>query len=195
MVNSKYYVGMHSTNNLNDGYIGSGRRLWYSMKKYGKNSFVVEILEFLHDRRSLREREKMLINDDLLKDPMCMNIGRGGEGGIMNDEHERLLHIGSSIYLKKMWEDGEYRTKTTELLRQNVIRNHKLGKMRYDTFTNKKHTTETKELMSLAHKGRGLGRDNSQYGTCWITNGVVNKKIKRNDADNFIKNGWRFGRV
>ena len=26
-VTGKYYIGMHSTSNLNDGYIGSGRRL------------------------------------------------------------------------------------------------------------------------------------------------------------------------
>ena len=36
MLNGKYYVGKHSTNNLNDGYIGSCDRLRKSVKKYGK---------------------------------------------------------------------------------------------------------------------------------------------------------------
>lgn len=55
-LDGKYYVGMHSTNNLNDGYIGSGKKLWYYVKRYGKESFKFEILEFLPDRKSLRIR-------------------------------------------------------------------------------------------------------------------------------------------
>ena len=75
---------MHSTNNLNDEYIGSGKRLWYSINKYGKENFKCEILEMLPDRSSLKEREKQLVNEDLLKDKMCLNLAVGGEGGFGN---------------------------------------------------------------------------------------------------------------
>jgi hypothetical protein len=34
--------------------------------------------------------------------------------------------------------------------------------------------------------------NNSQFGTCWITNGKENKKIFKGDN---IPNGWRLGRV
>lgn len=30
---------MHSTDNLDDGYVGSGKRLWNSIKKHGKENF------------------------------------------------------------------------------------------------------------------------------------------------------------
>lgn len=36
------------------------------------------------------------------------------------------------------------------------------------------------------------GNKNSQYGTCWITNGVINKKHKVIDN---IPEGWYKGRV
>ena len=58
--NGKFYVGMHSTDNLNDGYLGSGDRLRRSIRRNGKNNFKLEILEFLSDRASLSLREKEL---------------------------------------------------------------------------------------------------------------------------------------
>jgi len=50
--NGNFYVGMHSTNDLNDGYVGSGDRLKKLIYKYGKDIFNIEILEFLPDRKS-----------------------------------------------------------------------------------------------------------------------------------------------
>ncbi len=34
-INKKYYKGIHSTQNLNDNYMGSGRALEKAKKKYG----------------------------------------------------------------------------------------------------------------------------------------------------------------
>ena len=36
-----------------------------------------------------------------------------------------------------------------------------------------------------------MGIDNSQYGTCWITNEIINKKIYKGDV---IPNEFRLGR-
>jgi hypothetical protein len=71
---------MHSTDNLEDGYIGSGTILCYAVRKYGKEKFTCEILEYFSDRESLREREKQIVNAELLKDELCMNICKGGWG-------------------------------------------------------------------------------------------------------------------
>lgn len=35
-ITKRYYYGMHSTHDLEDGYLGSGKRLRYSINKYWK---------------------------------------------------------------------------------------------------------------------------------------------------------------
>ena len=62
VVTGKYYYGMHSTNNLEDGYLGSGRKLRYSINKYGKENHHREILEFLNSRKELSDREEEIVN-------------------------------------------------------------------------------------------------------------------------------------
>ena len=78
---NKYYIGMHSTNNLEDGYMGSGKRISYLLKRYGKESFKFEILEYVPNRILLAEREKQIVNKGLLNDSLCLNLKAGGEGG------------------------------------------------------------------------------------------------------------------
>lgn len=89
LVNQKYYIGMHSTDNLEDGYIGSGKRLWNSIKIFGKDNFKCEILEMLPDRSSLKERERELVNENVLKDKMCLNLQPGGGGGFVDEDHKK----------------------------------------------------------------------------------------------------------
>ena len=79
LINNKYYYGIHSTNNLNDGYLGSGKKLRYSIRKYGKENFKREILYYFDNREELGKAEKNLITEEMLRDKMCMNIQPGGE--------------------------------------------------------------------------------------------------------------------
>ena len=80
LITGKWYIGMHSTNDLNDGYLGSGQRLWKSINKYGKQNHKCEILEFLPSRKDLILRESQIVTPELKKDPLCMNIANGGVG-------------------------------------------------------------------------------------------------------------------
>lgn len=75
----KWYIGMHSTDDLDDGYLGSGMLLWKSIKKYGKEFHTKEIVHFCETRSDLAALEEILVAE-AKKDPMCMNLANGGIG-------------------------------------------------------------------------------------------------------------------
>lgn len=77
-INDNYYYGVHTCDDLNDGYCGSGSKLKIALQKYGKESFTKYILEFYKDYKSLLLREKEIVNENLLQDPKCYNLIEGG---------------------------------------------------------------------------------------------------------------------
>ena len=200
-VTGRFYVGMHSTSNLEDGYLGSGKRLRSSIRKYGIENHSKEILEFLPDRSSLKEREKNLVNEDLLHDPLCMNLQPGGGGGFSSEEHKKkcssaggnktafnrkhdadldnLFKLKASESAKNAWKNEEYR---------NTISKANIGEK--NPFYGKEHSEEFKNRMK-GHK-RQSGEANSQFGTCWIYNNHLKKctKIKRCELNDYINEGW-----
>lgn len=79
--NGKYYLGKHQTNNINDDYLGSGVSLVLAIKKYGKESFIKEILFIFNTEEEMNRKEKELITEDLVRSKNTYNRGVGGEGG------------------------------------------------------------------------------------------------------------------
>lgn len=67
--NGKYYIGRHSTKNINDGYIGSG--LWPSSIK-DKSTLTREILEYAESAEQVKELEGQYLAEHYGK-PDCMN--------------------------------------------------------------------------------------------------------------------------
>ena len=180
---------MHSTDNLEDSYVGSGKRLWFSLNYHGKENHVNEVLEFLPDRKSLSKREEEIVNSDLIKEDLCMNLIPGGECGISTEYRKKAAKITNTKYKDKKVEWGAMGGKTTikkygyQVLLDNIC-----------DWTGKKHLSESKKKMSESSKGCGVGKTNSQYGTCWITKGGLNKKIKKEELPTWLTEGWLMGR-
>lgn len=190
--NNKYYIGMHSTDNLDDGYLGGGVKIKNSIKKHGKDKHKKIILEFYENRDLLKEREKELVNEELLNDPMCMNLVIGGEGGIFNNEHHLKMREGASKWAKEKWKDPDFFINNRNISSERFKNLHKEGKMIYDTFSNKSHSEESILKMKESHKEKHKGEKNSQFGTIWITNWIENKKIRKEDI---IPENWKKGRI
>lgn len=191
---------MHSTNNLEDGYLGSGKRLWYSINYHGKESHTKEILEFCDNREQLKKREEEIVNEQLLTEDLCMNLKTGGEGGFTSEEHrEKFFNSYNPESYQKGLEKQQWLTENDEEWVSNKRRKQANSLKRYikengNSFEGRQHSEETKRKMSESKKGQGVGKSNSQYGTCWITKGGVNKKIKKELLTVYQVKGWTRGR-
>ena len=196
--NERYYIGMHSTDNLEDGYMGGGKRIKNSVKKHGKDAHRKEILEFFESREDLRNREIQLVNEELINDPMCMNLNLGGDGGWLkewsttgaiasnkvnwkNPEFVERIRKNTRETSKRLWEDPKYRERMLEGAR--------------NSFKGKSHTDEARNKIGEANSIHQKGSSNSQYGKMWVYNDdlKVNKKIDNKELENMINLGYKKG--
>lgn len=78
-INGHYYYGVHSTDNLEDGYMGSGTRLKKAIEKYGIENFEKEIIKYCDNREEAYKLESDYVTESLIRDDNCYNIILGGE--------------------------------------------------------------------------------------------------------------------
>jgi len=153
LINGKIYIGK-SEKDFNENYYGSGLILKKAIKKYGKDNFIVELIEKHDNIDSLNDREKYWID---YHSKNSYNIAEGGSGGWTikgyNDEEynnfvdkmtkinrDKSKHVSKII--SDMWEDKnsiynteEYRNKLSDACKirkwsdktKDKIRQSKLG--------------------------------------------------------------------
>ena len=100
-VNDKIYVGCHQTNNVNDGYMGSGKILLKAYQKYGTDKFIREILYDYTTCEEMFLMEKTIVDKEFVKRKDTYNIVIGGDGGwehlrdhvIVKDKNGNLISI------------------------------------------------------------------------------------------------------
>src|SRR4051812_15186417 len=80
-VNGKIYIGCHQTTNLDDGYLGSGRRLAYAKRKYGLAAFVKTILSFHETLGEMLAKEGEIVDQKFLGRHDVYNLTLGGKSG------------------------------------------------------------------------------------------------------------------
>jgi len=77
-INGKIYIGIHVTNNINDGYMGSGTYLKNSQKKYGRGNFTKEIICDYDSFEEMNNKEIELVNEEFIKRDDNYNMCVGG---------------------------------------------------------------------------------------------------------------------
>jgi hypothetical protein len=76
--NGKFYIGVHSTDNLNDKYLGSGKYLLDAIGHYGKDAFVRETLSVHSSLEECLNEERKIVTHAEVENPMCYNLMLGG---------------------------------------------------------------------------------------------------------------------
>jgi len=138
IVNGKQYIGMHITNDYNDGYLGSGKALKKALSKYGNDNFTREIINFYHDEFSAHSDEEKFIQEYNTISPNGYNISPTGgshSGGKLSEETKQKisrLAIG--------------RTPSEESKIKNRLAH--LGRI------NGPHSEETRRKISIANTGK-----------------------------------------
>lgn len=202
VITGKFYIGIHSTKNLEDGYLGSGKVLKRSISKHGAENHIRDILEFLPCRETLKDTERKIVNETLLADPLCMNLKLGGEGGWdhQNSNSDIQRSKGAKARERMAWllkNDPDWAAKRRQQLKDNgrkqILRAHAEGKVRYDTFTGRKHTPETIEKMRKPKNGGSL---NSQFGMVWVYSLTEKRshRVPASELESWNSKGWIKGR-
>ena len=196
ILTGRYYYGMHSTNNLDDGYFGSGKRLRYSINKYGKENHKRKIIEFLPNRKKLIEYEKKIVNLNEIAKKDCMNLMIGGKGGLINKKHgKKLNRAGNVAFKKKIENDTELKKKYIKLGSERFKMMWKNGEMKQIDWTGKHHKEESKRKIGSANSKHQQGEKNSMFGKHWITNSIETKVINKSELENYLNYGWKKGRT
>lgn len=206
LVNGKYYIGVHKTENPNDEYLGSGKLLWRAIEKYGWQNFKKEVLFTFETPEEAFKKEEELV-DEARKDPNCYNLRKGGAGGF--DFCNKLpTMVQDRSNAGKL---GVVKAKENLIFRETMCKFELLETYRRDprnAIKIKKNALAASELGVAAWKGkhhseefcniqseRQSGERNSNFGTCWIHNHCESRKIKRIDLDFWIELGWNLGRL
>jgi len=203
LINGKIYVGVHQTENIDDGYMGSGKILKRAQSKYGIENFKKEILETFSCMEDMYRAESLLVNEEFIERPDTYNIMSGGSGGF-----SYINNTGKNIYgknrqsgfgLENLWpskrvikhlkETGRY-----EEYISNISENVKKWQAIHgNPFQGRTHSEDTKQKIGKANSKHQSGSGNSQFGKMWIHNPEL-KESKRISKEEPIPSGWLKGR-
>lgn len=182
ILNSHFYYGVHSTNNLNDNYMGSGSRLKLAYQKYGIENFKKEILKFFDTRKEALEYEALVVNENLVQDDNCYNLIKGGYGD-MSEEHKCISNEQSfkknNIMVKLKGTDKFF-----------VIDKSEMTDNYEYVWNNRHHSEVSKEKIRKA-----LTPENSTNSKIWVSKDGIHKYIRKVLLNDFLKNGWVLGRI
>lgn len=170
-VNGNFYYGVHNTDDLDDGYMGSGKLLHAAYKKYGIENFTKEIIKFFDTVEEAFEYEHEIVNEDLVKNRNCYNVQVGG----------RYYCTANMVTVKDA--EGKYFWVSKE--------EYHFNKDKYTTtWTNRHHKGETRNKTRATMKN-----ENSTNPRVWVCKDGTVKYLLKTYLDEYLSNGWELGRV
>jgi len=192
LINNKIYIGAHSTNTIDDNYLGSGKLLQHAIIKYGKTNFNREVLFYFSTPEEMFEKEKELVTEEFISSVTVYNIVTGGFGGLnkgaLGLRHLTNVDTGEVIAVSM--------SKTTQLLSEGwifkgVTPSNK-GKI-YVYKDNRRIAVLATELPEYIQNGWARGYPKSPtYGKIWIYSKTEDRYslCDKDELSEYISNGW-----
>ena len=119
-LNGKVYIGQDKNNN--PSYYGSGKKLKYAIKKYGKENFTKEVLEECVDEAHMNEREIYWITFYNSKDEnIGYNISDGGKEGDRKIGHDIAKNGIYNYWIQKYGKEEADRRKAIKIEKLSKI--------------------------------------------------------------------------
>ena len=119
-INNKHYIGVHKTDNPNDGYFGSGKAIKKAIEKYGKNNFTKTILLITEDVTEAYNLEKELTEN--YRDRNNYNMKLGGIGGFTKEDAIKGYNKAKDIWSKEMLTENGKRS-VKNISKETLVKN------------------------------------------------------------------------
>jgi len=197
LFNNKYYIGAHATNDLNDGYLGSGKNIRQAIKKYGKEHFKKDLLyvysvsEYSAEQASelMFIKESELVTNETLNDPQCYNAMLGGD--VNPNMKDTTWAIKDNIIRKiKKEQIKQFKNKGYK------IGSHHTENSRWINKNNKSKLIKEEMLTQYIKDGWSLGRAYPiTANTIWVTKNNKSQMIKKDMLEDFLNKGYSKGRT
>jgi len=176
LINKKYYIGVHKTNNHNDSYMGSGKRILASIEKYGIENFNKEILYEYDEPTDAFNKEKQIL-DECLEDPNCYNLKDGGLGG------------WDYVHINGLTNKNKHRDHYVKMAKKNhELRNS--DPERYKRWYESVKDGITHSELSKIKIGKSVSQ--RRKNKCYITDGIITRE---HDNSLPIPDGFKKGRT
>lgn len=162
LINGKIYIGVHSTEDPYDNYMGSGKIISNAIKTHGKNNFRKTILYIFDTEKEAYDKEREIITEDFVNSRMTYNVNIGGKGAPSGNNHPFYGKHHSDESKKKisdrfLGENHPFYGKSHPT--KGTKRSEEVGKKISASLKGKRHSDKHKENLSKSHKGKKLSEE------------------------------------
>ncbi len=205
LINGKFYIGVHQTENPDDGYLGSGKYLLRAVAKYGPQGFKKKILFIFAGPKEAFDKERELVAA-VLGNKLCMNMKHGGDGGydyinrLDLNNHVENAKKATAARIQKIKSDPAFRKRWKEIAKIGAAKarlNPNFGSLEslergrktwLAVWTGQKHSEVSRKKM----RANGNGSINQKW-MCHPVLGV--KRVVPDQLKTHLDDGWKFGRA